>query len=161
MRWLIAAGVISLVVGCGYQIAAPKVQLDLAVVVADRSLETDMQKALEQALVDPSVDQSDTSNRWQLTLLEERYQKVPIAVAAFEDMAEFELVLSWVVSLENPSGDLFIDQEVFTVREHFTRDNRRLVAAYQAEKALKAPLQMELVRRIGYRIEAVMKRTEK
>jgi len=59
MRWLIAAGVISLVVGCGYQIAAPKVQLDLAVVVADRSLETEMQKALEQALVDPSVDQSD------------------------------------------------------------------------------------------------------
>jgi len=47
------------------------------------------------------------------------------------------------------------------VREHFTRDNRRLVAAYQAEKALKAPLQMELVRRIGYRIEAVMNRTEK
>jgi len=155
MRVLLWWVMILPITACGYQVLTPGGITNLGVSIEDPVLARDLNDIVQRELLGSGPQTSDAADQWQLRLLEERYQKTPIAVAAFENHAEFELVLTWVIALDNPAGESVVDEESFTVREHFTRDNRRLVASFEAERAMKIPLRSELARRVGYWLRSI------
>ena len=144
----------TLLSGCGYQLRVADEGAELSSVRVQAVSEPRLRVA--QRLLADRLSSSDLQiPKYRLSLLNEVYQKWPIAASPLDAVINYRVTLAWSLELYDGGGQLLGPLTVNT-SDRFVEQRSNLLAAGEAEQRLLNPLRDaladKLLRQIGFEI---------
>ena len=144
----------TLLSGCGYQLRVADEGAELSSVRVQAVSEPRLRVA--QRLLADRLSSSDLQiPKYRLSLLNEVYQKWPIAASPLDAVINYRVTLAWSIELYDEGGQLLSPLTVNTA-DRFVEQRSNLLAAGEAEERrlnqLRGALADKLLRQIGLKI---------
>ena len=144
----------TLLSGCGYQLRVADEGAELSSVRVQAVSEPRLRVA--QRLLADRLSSSDLQiPKYRLSLLNEVYQKWPIAASPLDAVINYRVTLAWSLELYDGGGQLLGPLTVNT-SDRFVEQRSNLLAAGEAEQRLlnqlRDALADKLLRQIGFKI---------
>ena len=144
----------TLLTGCGYQLRVAGESAELSSVSVEAVSEPRLQAA-QRLLADRLPSSELQIPNYRLALLDEVYQKWPIAASPLDAVINYRVTLAWSIELYDnvghPLGPLTVNTS-----DRFVEQRSNLLAAGEAEERrlnqLRGALADKLLRQIGFKI---------
>ena len=153
-RFVLAIMIGTLVAGCGYQLRVAGENAELSSVSVEAVSEPRLQAA-QRLLADRIPSSEFQTPNYRLALLDEVYQKWPIAASPLDAVINYRVTLAWSIELHDGGGQLMGLLTVNT-SDRFVEQRSNLLAAGEAEERrlnqLRGALADKLLRQIGLKI---------
>ena len=144
----------TLLLGCGYQLRVADEGAELSSVRVEAVSEPRLRVA-QRLLADRLSSSELQIPKYRLSLLNEVYQKWPIAASPLDAVINYRVTLAWSLELYDGSGQLLGSLSVNT-SDRFVEQRSNLLAAGEAEERrlnqLRDALADKLLRQIGFKI---------
>jgi outer membrane lipopolysaccharide assembly protein LptE/RlpB len=140
--------------GCGYQLRGSDYWASMpSLAIADGAQPS--LKAAQEALVSSVRVGPLSEPTYTVELIDETYQKWPIAASPLDAVINYRVTLRWSVEVFGPEGQWVLSQSAETA-DRFVEQRSNLLAAGEAEERrlnqLRNTLGDQLVRQIGQRL---------
>jgi outer membrane lipopolysaccharide assembly protein LptE/RlpB len=144
----------TLLAGCGYQLRVAGGNAELSGVSVEAVSEPRLEAA-RRLLADRLPSSELQTPNYRLALLDEVYQKWPIAASPLDAVINYRVTLAWSLELYDGGGQLLGPLTVNT-SDRFVEQRSNLLAAGEAEERrlnqLRDALADKLLRQIGFKI---------
>ena len=144
----------TLLSGCGYQLRVADEGAELSSVSVEAVIEPRLRVA-QRLLADRLSSSELQIPKYRLSLLNEVYQKWPIAASPLDAVINYRVTLAWSLELYDGGGQLLGPLTVNT-SDRFVEQRSNLLAAGEAEQRLlnqlRDALADKLLRQIGFEI---------
>ena len=144
----------TLLSGCGYQLRVADEGAELSSVRVEAVIEPRLRVA-QRLLADRLSSSELQIPKYRLSLLNEVYQKWPIAASPLDAVINYRVTLAWSLELYDGGGQLLGPLTVNT-SDRFVEQRSNLLAAGEAEQRLlnqlRDALADKLLRQIGFKI---------
>ena len=144
----------TLLAGCGYQLRVADESADRSRVSVEAVSEPRLQAA-QRLLADRLPSSQLQTPKYRLALLDEVYQKWPIAASPLDAVVNYRVTLAWSLELYDRDGQPLGPLTVNT-SDRFLEQRSNLLAAGEAEERrlnqLRSTLADKLLRQIGFMI---------
>ena len=144
----------TLLAGCGYQLRVAGGNAELSGVSVEAVSDPRLQAA-RRLLADRLPSRELQTPNYRLALLDEVYQKWPIAASPLDAVINYRVTLAWSLELSDGGGQLLVPLTVNT-SNRFVEQRSNLLAAGEAEERrlnqLRDALADKLLRQIGFKI---------
>ena len=144
----------TLLSGCGYQLRVADEGAELSSVRVEAVSEPRLRVA-QRLLADRLSSSELQIPKYRLSLLNEVYQKWPIAASPLDAVINYRVTLAWSLELYDGGGQLLGPLTVNT-SDRFVEQRSNLLAAGEAEERrlsqLRDALADKLLRQIGFKI---------
>ena len=144
----------TLLSGCGYQLRVADEGAELSSVRVEAVNEPRL-RAAQRLLADRLSSSELQIPKYRLSLLNEVYQKWPIAASPLDAVINYRVTLAWSLELYDGGGQLLGPLTVNT-SDRFVEQRSNLLAAGEAEERrlsqLRDALADKLLRQIGFKI---------
>ena len=144
----------TLLTGCGYQLRVAGESAELSSVSVEAVSEPRLQAA-QRLLADRLPSSELQIPNYRLALLDEVYQKWPIAASPLDAVINYRVTLAWSIELYDNAGHPLGPLTVNT-SDRFVEQRSNLLAAGEAEERrlnqLRGALADKLLRQIGFKI---------
>ena len=153
-RCVLAILIGTLFAGCGYQLRVAGENAELSSVSVEAVSEPRLQAA-QRLLADRIPSSELQTPNYRLALLDEVYQKWPIAASPLDAVINYRVTLAWSLELYDEGGQLLGPLTVNT-SDRFVEQRSNLLASGEAEERrlnqLRDALADKLLRQIGFKI---------
>ena len=153
-RCVLAILIGTLLAGCGYQLRVAGGNAELSGVSVEAVSEPRLEAA-RRLLADRLPSSELQTPNYRLALLDEVYQKWPIAASPLDAVINYRVTLAWSIELYDEGGQLLSPLTVNTA-DRFVEQRSNLLAAGEAEERrlnqLRGALADKLLRQIGLKI---------
>lgn len=143
-----------LVSGCGYQLRGSDYWTSLPPVAVAEVREPAL-KAAQVVLAKSLRSNESTESSYSVVLVDETYQKWPIAASPLDAVINYRVTLRWSVDVLGPDGGLVFNQTAQTA-DRFVEQRSNLLAAGEAEERrlnqLRVTLADQVMRQISQRL---------
>ena len=144
----------TLLLGCGYQLRVADEGAELSSVRVEAVSEPRLRVA-QRLLADRLSSSELQIPKYRLSLLDEVYQKWPIAASPLDAVINYRVTLAWSLELYDGGGQL-LGRLTVNTSDRFVEQRSNLLAAGEAEERrldqLRDALADKLLRQIGFKI---------
>ena len=159
MKFVSIIFVLSLLIGCGFQLRGTEqvVFLDFhSIYIETGDIHGDIHRILKDKFQQSKVEVSADSSEAQYTVLitDERNSRRAIAHSSSQIVTEYEIAQEVSLHLVNKEGDYLISQEKVSAERFYALNDQILDSSFQEERLLREEMQQDLSEQIFRRVSA-------
>lgn len=153
-RCVLVMSIGMLLVGCGYQLRGADESAQLSIVSVEAVGQPRLRSA-QRFLADRLLISELDTPKYRLALLDEVYQKWPIAASPLDAVINYRVTLAWTLELYD-GDDQLMGPLTVNISGRFVEQRSNLLAAGEAEERrlnqLRGALADKILRQIGFKI---------
>ena len=153
-RCVLVMSIGMLLVGCGYQLRGADESAQLSIVSVEAVGQPRLRSA-QRFLADRLLIRESHTPKYRLALLDEVYQKWPIAASPLDAVINYRVTLAWTLELYD-GDDQLMGPLTVNISGRFVEQRSNLLAAGEAEERrlnqLRGALADKILRQIGFKI---------
>ena len=153
-RCVLVMSIGMLLVGCGYQLRGADESAQLSIVSVEAVGQPRLRSA-QRFLADRLLISELHTPKYRLALLDEVYQKWPIAASPLDAVINYRVTLAWTLELYD-GDDQLMGPLTVNISGRFVQQRSNLLAAGEAEERrlnqLRGALADKILRQIGFKI---------